>query len=64
MEDFKDWIDNATYSQLLYRWRFASFEDKIFSGEIGDYYSKIMKEKKKQLANDELVSASKEVGWG
>jgi len=64
MEDFKGWIDNATYSQLLYRWRFASINDRIFSGKIGEYYSKIMKEKKSQLTNDEHVSASKNVGWG
>jgi hypothetical protein len=60
-EQFKNWIDNADYEQLLSKWRFASVGDPMFQGEIGDYFRKVMSEKKK-TANH--VQASKNIGWG
>lgn len=59
-EKTKSWIDNATYEELLYRWRFAAIGDPLFQGETGDYYAKVMAEKK-QTANH--VQASKNIGW-
>lgn len=58
----KKWIDNASYEQLLNRWRFAPIGDPIFQGDTGDYYGKVMKEKKAALPDDG-VGASKRVGW-
>ena len=46
-EQAKTWIDNASYRQLLQRWRFAPIGDLFFQGEIGDYYVKIIKKRKK-----------------
>jgi hypothetical protein len=62
-DEMKKWIDNATYSQLLSKWRFASSGNPFFQGEIGDYYSKVMREKKEQVGNDEHVKTSKTIGW-
>lgn len=59
-EKTKQWIDNASYEQLLGRWRFAPIGDPIFQGECGEYYSKIMAQKR-ETANH--VQASKNVGW-
>jgi len=56
------WIDNASYYDLLYRWRFSE-NDPIFHGETGKYYAKIMNEKKNQLTQDECVRISKLIGW-
>lgn len=56
----KSWIDNASYEELLYRWRFANIGDPMFQGETGDYYSKVMQEKKQ---NVDHVQASKNIGW-
>ena len=56
----KHWIDNASYEQLLQRWRFAPIGDKLFQGELGEYFSKVMAEKKKECDH---VQASKNVGW-
>lgn len=56
----KQWIDAATYEDLLSKWRFASLGDPMFQGEIGDYYSKVMAEKRKTADH---VQASKNVGW-
>ena len=56
----KKWIDNASYEQLLSHWRFAPIGDPMFQGDTGDYYKKVMGEKK-QKCNP--VQASKNVGW-
>lgn len=54
----KTWIDNATYEELLSKWRFATIGDPFFAGEIGDYYAKVMKEKR-----ENHVEVSKKIGW-
>lgn len=58
----KKWIDEASYESLLEKWRFASFGDPFFSkvSGAGDYYKKVMEEKKK--AHEDPVSVSKRVG--
>lgn len=59
-----DWIDNATYEQLLSKWRGAVSGDLFFQGEIGQYYSKKISEKKSEIGNAAHVAASKSIGWG
>lgn len=59
-DDHKQWIDNATYKQLLERWRFAPAGDSIFQGETGQYYSKILKQKQ---STADHVATSKDIGW-
>lgn len=58
----KHWIDNATYNQLLGRWRSAPSGDLMFQGETGDYYAKKMKEKRAEIGDAAHVKASKEIG--
>lgn len=60
-EKMKNWIDNASYYQLLDRWRNAVSGDPIFIGEVGLYYKKVMLEKKP--SNQEHTKISKEIGW-
>lgn len=62
-EEHIAWIDNASYEELLRRWRFASFDDTIFHGDTGDYYAKKMKEKQIEVGHDAHVRASKSIGW-
>ena len=59
-ENVKQWIDNATYEELLHLWRFAPIGDPLFRGETGDYYSNVMAEKRKTADH---VNASKKIGW-
>jgi hypothetical protein len=59
-EQFIKFIDTSTYQELLDRWRFSPIGDLIFQGDIGDYYIKIMNEKR---AKTDHVAASKAVGW-
>ena len=60
MSEMKRWIDNASYVELLRRWRFEPSGSPWFQGEVGDYYNKVMREKKQKADH---VQASKEVGW-
>ncbi len=56
----KNYIDNLSYCQLLEHWRFAPIGDKWFQGETGDYWVKIMAEKKE---NSNHIAVSKIIGW-
>jgi len=58
----KDWIDNASYEDLLRRWRFAPVGDLYFQGSIGDYYAEVMNKKKNELPHEDQVRASKNIG--
>ena len=62
-EDIKNWIDNASYEELLRKWRSAPPGDRFFQNEAGDYYSFIMRVKREQVGQAEHVRASKSIGW-
>jgi hypothetical protein len=59
----KKWIDEASYTGLLRKWRFAEAGSPFFVGEMGSYYAKVMEEKKNKLSSEEQVSISKFIGW-
>lgn len=50
----KEFIDGASYKTLLRQWRHHPPEDLIFLGDNYLYYSKVIREKRKALA--ELVA--------
>ena len=58
----KEWIDQATYKSLLCKWRFEPSGSPWFEGEIGQYYAKVLKEKR-ELDPNNAINASKEIGW-
>jgi len=62
-EDHKNWIDSASYEDLLRKWRFAETGDPLLQGETGDYFKKIMGEKRVQVGDGGHVAASKRIGW-
>ncbi len=62
-QQMKKWIDNASYEQLLSKWRFAPAGDPFFQDEIGNYYSEVMRKKKEECGPDAAVKASKKLGW-
>ena len=57
----KQEIDDLSYEQLLFEWRFAPIGDRRFQGETGEYWGKRMAALKEQGADH--VDASKRVGW-
>ena len=63
IKSMKAQIDSEDYESLLRRWRFAPAGSPMFQGELGDYYSKVMQEKRKAVGDQEHVRASKAIGW-
>ena len=60
----KKWIDNASYEDLLRKWRFAPAGSPFFQGEVGQYFVLIMGKKRKEVGDAEHTRASKAIGWG
>jgi hypothetical protein len=59
----KEWIDNASYEQLFYKWRFAPIGDPLFQGETGDYFTHQLTLKREPLTLEERVAISKRLSW-
>ncbi len=59
----KQKIDGMDYRQLLHMWRFAPDTETLLQGDTGEYFGKIMREKKNNLLHDEQVAISKAIGW-
>lgn len=59
----KNWIDNASYEDLLRKVRFARIGDEMFIGELGDYFIKVMREKRAEIGDAGHTTASKRIGW-
>ena len=57
------WIDQASYVDLLRKWRFAPVGSPFFQGELGRYYAERMAEKRAAAGDAEHVRASKAIGW-
>ena len=57
----KEWIDNASYEQLLRKWRFAAVGDPMFSGDTFEHYDLVMREKRSADPAGH-VRASKAIG--
>jgi len=67
MEDgiakMKEWIDQASYGELLRRWRMAPVGSPWFAGEPGGYYWAALKAKRLAVGEQEHVRVSKAIGW-
>jgi hypothetical protein len=59
----KQWIDNASYADLLSKWRFARLGDPYFQDECGAYYAKRMETKRMELSCEEQIAISKQLSW-
>lgn len=62
-EQMKSWIDNASFEELLSKWRNPPVGSPWFQDEIGDYYYEAMKRKRAETPPGEQVAASKAIGW-
>lgn len=62
-EEHKNWIDDATYEQLLRKWRHAPVGEPMFQGDTGVYYSTVMNEKRTAIGPIAASDASKRIGW-
>ena len=62
-QDQKETIDEMDYESMLRKWRFSPSGYYLFQGEVGDYYAKVMQEKRDKLSPEHQVEISKRVGW-
>lgn len=62
-KEHRNWIDAASYEEMLRRLRFSPAGDPLFIGDTGKYFSEVMKEKKEKVGQTEVVEISKKVGW-
>ncbi len=51
-------IDDMTQMEMARKWRFAPSGDPLFSGEVGEYFTKVFKEK-----GFFTPAMSKALGW-
>lgn len=61
--EIKDRIDKMDYVAMLRAWRFSPSGDPLFQGEVGDYFKKVMLEKRDALPSGAHPAASKLIGW-
>lgn len=59
----KKTIDGMSYEAMLSLWRNAPVGHPMFQGDTGNYYTEIMKQKRKEVGDAGHVAASKSVGW-
>jgi len=59
----KEWIDKATYIELLEKWRFGDCKDTIFQGEAGAYLNQMRARRLGEVGQEAAVQASKAIGW-
>lgn len=62
-EDTKKHIDAMSYESMLRLWRNAPVGHPMFQGETGDYFSKVMAEKRDKAGPEAHTQASKNIGW-
>lgn len=62
-EEMKEWIDKASYKELLAKIRFELVGSKWFAGEMGTYFMERYMYVREQTPHIEQVAASIEVGW-
>lgn len=57
------WIENASYEELLRRFRYTKDNSKWFKGILGRYYRKQMYYKAACLPKAQQSAISEKVGW-
>ncbi|TAL31550.1 MAG: hypothetical protein EPN93_17295 [Spirochaetes bacterium] len=62
-DSMKNKIDSMDYESMLALWRNAPAGHPMFQGEIGNYYSQVMAEKRSKVTNSEHSATSKRIGW-
>jgi len=62
-QEAKQKIDDSSYERLLSHWWYAPAGDPMFVGEIGEYYTKVMSEKRQAVGPGAAVAASKAIVW-
>lgn len=57
-KQMREWINKASYAELLKKNREASFNDPMMKGVIGDHFRTTLAELKSELSAEEIVALS------
>lgn len=63
-QEMREWINKASYKELLSRWRFSPSGSPWFQGELGQHYEAVMRKRKEEVGDEQHVAISKNIGWG
>jgi hypothetical protein len=61
--EMRNWIDTASYQELLEKWRFEPAGSPWFTEPLGSYYANAMQARRKLEGDAAHVAASKAIGW-
>lgn len=61
--DMIQWIDSASYHDLLMKWRREPPGSPWFMGEVGRHYADEMRKRRSTTPLKEQVEASNSIGW-
>lgn len=61
--EHKKFIDEAPFVQLFRLWRFAEIGNELLIGDTGNYFAKVMAEKRNKITPENYVRISKQIGW-
>lgn len=56
-------IDNMSYETMLTKLRFAPMGDKLFQGQVGEYFMELMKTRRDSISSSEHTQISKRITW-
>ena len=62
-QEQQDWIDGASYEDLLRKWRFEPIGSPWFTDKCATYFESAMRRARASAGVDGHVAASKSVGW-
>ena len=62
-QEAKDWIDQASYEDLFYKWRFEPSGSKWFTGEVGEHFTETIKQRRQEVGPEQHTQTSKKLGW-
>ena len=58
----KEWVDKASYEELIEKWNKAKIGDPYFQGEMGDYYELALIKGKAGMSGHAVAQANKRFG--
>ncbi len=62
-EGIKKSIDDMDYRSMFQLWQFAPTGHAYLCGDEGEYFIKIMQEKRDAITDAQHTAISKEIGW-
>lgn len=63
-QEMREWINAASYEQLLAKWRFEPVGSPWFQGRVGRHFEKVMAMRRAGTPFEERIAISKRLRFG